>query len=308
VRGPEKKKHLDCKLFIAPLNKKEISMYTIDSIKKRFSCRTYKSVPIKEGDQQKLRDFLLINGKGPFGNRVRFELIDLAANERDEIKTLATYGVIKGASMFIVGAVAKGSRAMEDYGYCMEKNILMATSLGLGTCWLGGMFNRSGSATRIHKRDEEVVPAITPVGYLSDRKSIQDSAIRFIAKSNSRKAWEEIFFHGDTRNLLTRSVAGAYELPLECVRIGPSASNKQPWRINKDRDKDVFHFYISRTPGYAEKYPDVSLQDVDMGIAMCHFEVALQEMNQRGSWENVKPTSPQRGLEYVVSWIGNTSQ
>jgi nitroreductase len=286
----------------------EVEMLTTESIKKRFSCWTFKNAPMAESDKQKLRDFLLINVQGPFGNKVRFELIDLAGKERDEIKTLGTYGFIKGASMFIVGAVAKGDWAMEDYGYCMEKNILVATHLGLGTCWLGGTFNRSASASRINKRDDEVVPAITPVGYPKNRKSIMDGAIRFFAKSNSRKAWEELFFQGDTRSPLARSIAGAYELPLECVRIGPSASNRQPWRVVKEKDRDVFHFYISRTPGYAERYPEVSLQDVDMGIAMCHFEVALHEMKQKGSWQNVRLAPPQRGLEYIVSWIGAASQ
>jgi hypothetical protein len=284
--------------------RKEVRMLTSDSIKKRVSCRTYKNAPLIENDQQKLKDFLLTNDQGPFGNRVRFELIELAGKERDEIKTLGTYGFIKGASMFIVGAVVKGDRAMEDYGYCMEKNILVATHLGLGTCWLGGTFNRSASASRINKRANEVIPAITPVGYPTDKKSMMDRTIRFVAKSNSRKAWEELFFSGDTRSLLTRSIAGAYGLPLECVRIGPSASNRQPWRLVKERDNDVFHFYISRTPGYGAMYPDVSLQDLDMGIAMCHFEVGLQEMNLKGSWQNVQTAPAQRGLEYIVSWIG----
>ena len=283
-------------------------MLTSDSIKKRFSCRTYKSGLIKESDQKKLKDFLLTNTQGPFGTPLRFELIDLAAKERDEIKTLGTYGFIKGASLFIVGAVAKGDRAMEDYGYCMEKNILMATHLGLGTCWLGGTFNRSASASKISKREDEVVPAITPVGYPRDRKSMMDSAVRFLAKSNTRKAWEELFFLGDTKSFLPRNIAGAYGIPLECVRIGPSASNRQPWRVVRETHRDVFHFYISRTLGYAEKFLGVSLQDIDMGIAMCHFEVALQEMNQKGSWQNMQFAPPQRGLEYIVSWIGVVNQ
>jgi nitroreductase len=224
---------------------------------------------MKESDQQKLREFLLTNVRGPFETRVRFELIDLSGKERGEIKTLGTYGFIKGARMFIVGAVAKGNWAMEDYGYCMEKNILAATHLGLGTCWLGGTFNRSASALKINKRDDEVVPAITPVGYPRERKSMMDAAVRFFAKSNTRKAWEELFFLGDTKSFLPRNIAGAYALPFECVRIGPSASNRQPWRIVRETDREVFHFYISRTPGYAEKLLGVSLQDIDMGIAMC---------------------------------------
>jgi nitroreductase len=282
-------------------------MLTIETIKKRVSCRTYKSDPMKESDQQKLRDFLLTNVRGPFENRVRFALIDLSGKERDEIKTLGTYGFIKGAGMFIVGAVAKGNWAMEDYGYCMEKNILAATHLGLGTCWLGGTFNRSASALKINKRDDEVVPAITPVGYPRERKSMMDAAVRFFAKSNTRKAWEELFFLGDTKSFLPRNIAGGYALPLECVRIGPSASNRQPWRCVKERDKDIFHFYISRTPGYGGIYPDVSLQDIDMGIAMCHFGVALQEMNLKGSWQNLQMAPSQRGLEYIVSWIGEVN-
>ena len=278
-------------------------MLSSDTIKHRVSCRTYKNVPIKEADRQKLVDSILTNVRGPFGNKVRFELIDLAGKERDEIKTLATYGMIKGASTFIVGAVTKGDRALEDYGYCMERIVLMATHLGLGTCWLGGTFNRSVSASRINKRDDEVIPAITPVGPPSDM-SIRNSVIRFFARSNSRKPWEKLFFYGDTHIPLPRDIKGSYQLGLECVRIGPSASNRQPWRIIKERDSDIYHFYLSRTPGYAKLYPDVSLQDVDMGIAMCNFEIAVREMNGKGRWESVQFPHPQEGLEYIVSWIG----
>jgi hypothetical protein len=130
-----------------------------------------------------------------------------------------------------------------------------------------------------------------------------DRAIGFFAKSSSRKSWEELFFYGDTRSPLERRIAGAYALPLECVRIGPSASNRQPWRVLKAKDRNVFHFYIRRTPGYAERYPEISLQDVDMGIAMCHFEIALREKGRKGSWQRVQPAPPQKGLEYIVSWI-----
>ncbi len=278
-------------------------MLNSDTIKRRVSCRSYKNIPIKEADRKKLVDFILTSVQGPFGNKVRFELIDLSGKEADKLTTLATYGMIKGASTFIVGAVTKGDRAMEDYGYCMEKIVLMATHLELGTCWLGGSFNRSASASRINKRDDEVIPAITPLGYPKD-KSIRNSVIRFIARSNTRKPWEKLFFSGETRIPLPRDIGDAYQLGLECLRIAPSASNRQPWRIIKEKDRDIYHFYVSRTPGYAKLYADVSLQDVDMGIAMCHFEIAVHEMNGKGSWETIQPPHPQKGLEYIVSWIG----
>ncbi len=278
-------------------------MVSSDTIKRRVSCRAYKTISIKEADRQKLRDFIATNVQGPFGNKVRFELIDLTGKEADKLATLATYGMIKGASTFIVGAVTKGDRAMEDYGYCMERIVLIATHLGLGTCWLGGTFNRSASASRINKRDDEVVPAITPLGYPKD-KSIRNSLIRFMARSNTRKPWEKLFFLEDAHIPLPRDIRDAYQLGLECLRIAPSASNRQPWRIIREKDKDIYHFYLSRTPGYAKLYADVSLQDVDMGIAMCHFEVAVHEMDGKGGWNTIQSPHPQKGLEYIVSWIG----
>ena len=174
----------------------ETGTLTSEIIRKRISCRSYTDDLLSESHQRKLKDFLSQNVQTPFGNKVRFELINLAATEHEEIKTLATYGFIKGAKAFIVGAVTKGRLAMEDFGYCMEKNILAATYLGLGTCWLGGTFDRSTSAAKINKKEDEVVPAITPVGYPKDRKSIMESTIRFFVKSNSRKAWEELFLRG----------------------------------------------------------------------------------------------------------------
>ena len=83
---------------------------------------------------------------------------------------------------------------MEDYGYGMEKNILFVTALGLGTCWLGGTLKRAGFARKIGLSADEFMPAITPVGYPADKRSLTDRAFRFMAKSDKRKPWEELFF------------------------------------------------------------------------------------------------------------------
>ena len=110
----------------------------IETIRQRISCRSFDGRPLDDRTREQLRAFFRENTRGPFGNALRFELIDLTEMERAELKSLGTYGVIKGASLFIAGAVVKGARAMEDFGYGMERNILFATKLGLGTCWLGG--------------------------------------------------------------------------------------------------------------------------------------------------------------------------
>ncbi|MGH4140908.1 hypothetical protein [Clostridium sp.] len=56
------------------------------------------------------------------------------------------------------------------------------------------------------------------------------------------------FFETDGLVPLNEDSAGEYVVPLEMVRLGPSASNKQPWRIIKD--KNAYHFFLCRTKGY----------------------------------------------------------
>jgi len=272
----------------------------IETIKKRVSCRSFDGGQLENNMKEQLRAFFRENSRGPFGNLLRFELVDLTEAERAELKSLGTYGVIKGASLFIAGAVTRGARAMEDFGFCMERNILFATTLGLGTCWLGGTLNRAGFARKIGLTAEELMPAISPVGYPAGKRSLTDRAFRFMAKSDRRKPWPELFFDGRPGDPLAKESAGALREALEAVRIGPSASNRQPWRIV--RQGASFHFFLARTPGYDKMLGEIRLQDVDMGIALCHFELAAGERGARGSWREAKPSFDAGTWEYVVSW------
>jgi hypothetical protein len=85
---------------------------------------------------------------------------------------------------------------------------------------------------------------------------------------------------------------GDFEIPLEMVRLSPSASNKQPWRIVKEKKKNVFHFFIKRNKMYKKNIELLQLSDlqrIDIGIAMCHFELTAQEANLKGKWVEDDP-------------------
>jgi hypothetical protein len=281
-------------------------MTVIETIQTRKSCRTYGSRAIEPEKLAELRQFLTSNRETPFGSKVRFHLIDFNELEISELKKLTTYGVIQGARQFIVGTVIKQSRAMEDYGYCMEKNILKATSMGLGTCLLGGTFKRSGFAGKINLGDSELLPVISPVGYSGDRRSVVDRMFRFVASSDKRKPRHELFYLHDIDTPLDKDNSGSFDTPLECVRIAPSASNKQPWRIMKSKGQDAaFHFYLKRSTGYENIIKDIKLQNVDMGIAMCHFELSARELGLKGDWHADDPQIKSDGMEYIVSWIAH---
>lgn len=276
-------------------------MSIIETINRRVSCRTYSDRPVEPGKIMELAAFLRANTRSPFGSEIRFQLLDFDDMGTAGTGTLGTYGVIKGARHFIAGAVLQRPKAMEDFGYCMERNILEATALGLGTCWLGGTFNRSGFAEKMRLANDELLPAVTPVGYAGDRKSLIDRFFRFSAGSDRRRSRHEMFFDGRIDNPLQQDAAGPYETPLSCLRMGPSASNKQPWRIIKDHG--IFHFFLKRTPGYNAIFGDVKLQNVDMGIAMCHFELSAKALGLKGQWQTDDPKLETGGMEYIASWV-----
>jgi nitroreductase len=275
-------------------------MTMIETIQARRSCRTYDGRSLDQESMTELNVFLEVNREGPFGGGSRFRLLALDEMGEQELKSIGTYGVIKGARHFIIGAVGLRPQAMEDFGYCMEKNILKATAMGLGTCWLAGTFRRSGFARQMNLREGEVLPAVSPLGHPGESRSFTERFFRFSAGSDKRKSWPELFFDGSLDAPLTREGAGPFAQPLECVRLAPSSSNKQPWRIV--REEDAYHLYLSRTPHYEKFSPDILLQNIDMGIALCHFELAARELGLKGTWQRDALPTARDGWEYIATW------
>ena len=277
-------------------------------ITKRYSCRTYINVPIEKGLRDKLAAYAEAQTAGQLGGEARFALVVSTEDDLKALKGLGTYGFIRGATGFIVGATNDNARHLEDYGYLLEKIILYATDLGLGTCWLGGTFTKSSFARKISTRDGELVPAVSSVGYPAKTPRRLDKIIRRGANADKRKPWERLFFDGRYGVPLTPPAAGKYGEALEMVRIGPSASNKQPWRIIKVGSE--WRFYLERSPGYRKQRlvkltTNADLQRIDMGIAMCHFELTAEQKGLSGIWKKQGPDMENQDhqLEYIATWV-----
>ena len=296
-----------------------------DLIRQRYSVRRYQNTPIEAATQAELQARLEAIQKGPLGTAVRFKLVAAAAGDSQSLRGLGTYGFIKNPTGFIVGAVrakehdgaiehagakehaGANEHALEDFGYAMEQAILEATALGLGTCWLGGSFSQSSFAKRMDKREDEIVPAVCSVGYAEAESRLRDP-IRRRAHADQRLPWESLFFEGRFDQPLTRESAGVYAGALEMSRLAPSASNKQPWRVIRAGQR--WHFYCQRTPGYGKgsmlftllRLAD--LQRMDIGIAMCHFEMTAREKGLKGAWVSDDPNLPaiDKNTVYIVSW------
>ena len=279
-----------------------------DLIKERTSVRSYTGKPLENDVKEELKHLLennsFNNPFSKFASNVRFELISMPEFDPQEKKRLGTYGIIEGAQDFIVGAVKKSKYDREQYGYILETIILVATDMGLGTCWLGGTFNRSLFSKKINKKSDEHVPAITPVGYW-DKKNSRDVAIRSYIKANKRFPWSHLFFEGNFTNPLIQEKTGEFSTLLQMVRLGPSASNQQPWRIIKEVDKNIFHFYIvySRS-GNSQGYN--IFRRLDIGIAVSHFNLSAQELGIQGNWFIDEPDIlGSEDFLYIISWKGD---
>ena len=224
----------------------------------------------------------------PYEGKVRIEFLQ-NVNEKEKVK-LGTYGVIKGGKYYLTAACKKGENPI-TLGYALEKIVLYCTSLGLGTVWMGGTYNKSQFAKAMKLQEDEELLIIVPVGYESDKKS-------FVAKlmgnhNKQRKEFETIFFDKTVGTPLTRNAAGRYETALEMVRLAPSAMNQQPWRAVKQGER--FDFYVVNTKG---------LKRIDLGIALAHFYMTLSEQGISGAFRKEQPMQDS-SMAYVVSWIAN---
>ncbi|MFL7894425.1 MAG: nitroreductase family protein [Anaerolineales bacterium] len=280
----------------------------IDLISQRFSCRTYQKRDLDREIRSKLGDFAASTKTGPLGYEARFELVASSEQDPMRLRSLGTYGFISGASAYLVGAMEGNRFSPEDFGYLLEKLILYATDLGLGTCWLGGTFTKSSFAKKINARSSELVPAVSAVGYIAERPRRIETWLKSRRGTKTRKPWSQLFFDHRFNHPLPAQGLDGYHLALEMVRLAPSASNRQPWRVV--RDENQYHFYLQRTPGYRDnlltRWTTVAdLQRMDMGIAMCHFELSAAEKGLLGGWQLRDPQIEllDEYTEYTVSWI-----
>jgi len=278
-----------------------------DIIEQRFSCRSYLDKPIQEIHRQLLADFLKSQQTGPFGTQARFELIAATQDDRQSLKGLGTYGFIKNPAGFIAGAVEQGPKNLEEYGYLLERIVLAATGMGLGTCWVGGIFTKSRFAKKISLNDDEIIPAIVATGYDADNNGGREF-IRKQLKAHRRLPAEQLFYSDSFDRPVLIENSDPYATVLNMVRLAPSASNKQPWRLV--RNGNAWHFYLERTKGYGKgtllftMLRVADLQRVDMGIAMCHFELTARSIGLQGRWIIEDPKlKTKENTEYTVTWI-----
>jgi nitroreductase len=194
-------------------------------------------------------------------------------------------GAFLSAPHYILAATQRRPGYMENLGFCMEHLILAATSLGLGTCWIGAL--SVGKNLREFAPDlasDELIVALTPLGY-------PDTSQRAILARRLRR-WGTSPL-GDRRPLSETVSRDIWSVPwtgedemlhrvLELTRLAPSWSNGQPWHFVVD-DQQVL-IAIDRTSPQGDVAQAGPYRRLDGGIAMCHFALAARAAGLQGRW------------------------
>ncbi len=269
----------------------------IEAIKQRTSCRTYVAQMLAPSDKEAIESILKKYNIGLFGEEINFILLEKDTECRQEMKI--TYGLISNHRSYILAKTKKDSNSRMSYGYLLEKIVLEATAMQLGTCWIG-VFDEA-YFPEVDLSPEVSIPSLLFVGYAAQKKKFVEKVARFAVGASKRKDWDALFFKKDMNTALQPDQAGPYAESLNMLRLAPSAGNSQPWRVLME-DEGVFHFYRKTV---SLKYQEIGLHDVDLGIALSHFELTSVYNGLKGSWvqnPNVNPHNHDN-MDYMISWI-----
>ena len=266
-----------------------------EAISKRHSIRSFTEQTIDTTTISELEDFISQNTNGLIDEPIKLQIVQTSGKSNKKIKL--NYGMIKNNHSYILGTALNSPISRTNYGFALEKAVLKATSLGLGSCWIGYFDNEYFSDFNIaHSED---IPALVVFGIPSDTVPFSNKLARAIVGASHRKEWDFLFFEDKPQLPLSKNFLGEYKQALEMLRLAPSAGNTQPWRVVFNRSAETFHFFKLPVSSLYEKK---GLHDIDLGIALSHFDLSLQMSNISGKWHIAESNISEKGWEYMISW------
>ena len=261
-----------------------------EMIRKRKSVRSFDGRSLRDKDRAALEQFIQ-NVNNPFDVPVEFRMLDSKEHRLSS-------PVVVGADQYIAAKVSRCRHFEIGYGYSFESVCLYAMSLGIGTVILAASLSRKAFEKAMNIQGDEVMPVASPVGYPAARRTIRDSMMRKGLKADDRIPFEQLFFEGDFKKGLHKEEAGVFSNALEMARWAPSAGNKQPWRAVVAGD--TVHFFEEQS---IKESPLGDIQKVDVGIALAHFDLTMEEEGYDGHFfEGAPGIALPDHVQYIISY------
>ncbi|MGL4762203.1 MAG: nitroreductase family protein [Sarcina sp.] len=234
----------------------------IEAIESRKSIRRYKLEVISS---PKIRSIQELIEKINENEKINIKFIKDGKKAFTKFKS--SYGMFEGVRSFIALIADKN---LTDYkkklGYFGEMIVLEATSLGLGSCWVGGTYDKEYCLKELGIKESEELVCLITIGTSNERVKFRDKFMKTLLK-NTKEI--EDFLDSDQINVPAYIKGG-----LKSVLRAPSAVNKKPIRYEY-KDGKVYANIAKENHGFEE---------VDLGISMLHFELGSLGTGYTGKW------------------------
>ncbi len=217
-----------------------------EAITVRRSRRKYLATPIEPETVERLR---ALARKYSEAGKVRIEPVFNDGSAFEGLRK--TYGLLTGVQNY-AGLIADKSDALaiERLGYYGELFTLEAVALGLGTCWVGGSFDRKLCPFQLG--ENEKLACVIAFGPVPEQSSARERFIYSATHRKSKRAEEMMVADAPAPDWF---MAG-----MQAVERAPSAVNRQPV---------VFTLKGGLVAAGVQDYGAA----MDLGIAKLHFEI-----------------------------------
>ena len=239
-------------------------MDAFEVIKKRISCRAFSEDDI---EREKIEKLIACIERINEETGLHFQIYTGLMKNESVIKLPRS---MFDGKVFWYAALVGGEDEIsaEKVGYYGEELVLLATSLGLGTCWVGGTYDRNSINPDI--APGEKLWCVIPIGYPAKKTPMKQRLIRDGLRKKSPAP--EKMVEGDTafQDLPEWVKAG-----VQAVIDGPSAINKLPVRLTCEKNNYFMRIY-KENKGFEWN---------DLGIAKYQFWYAANALDVHGVWD-----------------------
>lgn len=175
-------------------------------------------------------------------------------------KLRKSYGLFTNVrSLILMKGRLEDKDLKEKVGYYGEDLVLFMTDLGLGTCWVGGTFDKDEFTIN----DEEELACVVVVGKVSSL-SLSEKMIRVATHRKVKSIEDRILSNNDLPQWVKNG--------MEAVQLAPSAKNTQ--KVTFRYENDILSAQIVN---------DYSMDLIDLGIAKKHFEIGAGGVFELGN-------------------------
>lgn len=252
----------------------------IELLRARKSCRSYQTTPLSDADRKELLAAVERELQRPPLGKAEPRLLYIRA-------PLTVWPVVNASEFLVAIAPEPYDRAaVIDVGRSLQRVVVDATRMGLGTCWIGPGADQRSVAKELGERfdaDTEHIVCVCAVGYPSAYAPL---FVRLFTQkmSATRLPLRELFFSDDALQKPLDVGATPYDRfgeAYEVCRWAPSSYNGQTTRaaVQTDDGGDVneVKFFAVTTSRY---YAPVAL-----GIWCANWELAAEALGQEGTFE-----------------------